>query len=73
MRYILSLRNVNISLKERGHSHGGNVVPARSREGVPTVGMDAELEADKAAYCLTNLPSAAGWRQKISRGKVEAK
>ena len=62
MQYILSLRNVNISLKEEGHSHGGNVVPARSREGVPTVGMDAELEADKAA-CLTNLLSAiAGWR-----------
>ncbi len=39
-------------MKERGHSHGGNVVPARSREGVPTVGMDAELEADKAAYVL---------------------
>ena len=58
MRYILPLRNVNISLKEKGHSHRGNVVPARSREGVPTVGMDAELEADKAAYCLTNLLSA---------------
>ena len=52
MRYILPLRNVNISPKGKGHSHGGNVVPARSREGVPTVGMDAELEADKAAYVL---------------------
>ena len=62
MQYILSLRNVNISLKEKGHSHRGNVVPARSREGVPTVGMGAELEADKAA-CLTNFLSAiAGWR-----------
>ena len=58
MQYILSLRSVNVSMKEKGHSHGGNVVPARSREGVPTVGMDAELEADKAAYCLTNLLSA---------------
>ena len=73
MRYILPLRNVNISPKGKGHSHGGNVVPARSREGVPTVGMDAELEADKAAYFLRTYFRIAGWRQKISRGKVEGK
>ena len=48
---MLPLRSVNISLKEKRHSHGGNVVPARSKEGVPTVGMDAELGAYKSA-CL---------------------
>ena len=62
MRYMLSLWRLIISLKGRRCSHGGNVVPARSREGIPTVGMDAELGGEYGCLggeygCLSDKPA----------------